>query len=113
MSHAADDHGLDVEPEAEREHDGDGSAGAAVIGCEQSVIRGRESRGMPTAMTTCPSCPAIHRRIYVAPVPAWLSCGCRASSVGHDRSSLGALDASRRDLSWWWVVLAHLYRGWS
>ena len=27
MSDAIDDHGVDVEPEAERQHDGDGSAG--------------------------------------------------------------------------------------
>ena len=27
MGDAADDHGVDVEPEAERQHDGDGSAG--------------------------------------------------------------------------------------
>jgi hypothetical protein len=68
---------------------------------------------MATAITPRPSVSG-----YAPPDPGgarawWLPRGGHASSVGHDRLSLGAADASERDPSGWWVVLAHLYRGWS
>ena len=70
MGHAGGDHGVGVEREAERDHDGDSGAGAAVIGCERSVTRGRESRAMATAITPRPfvSC-------YAPPDPGPLALG--------------------------------------